>query len=454
MKHAIFRQAALDRLSTPEELDQALHVARPTGWLAMVAVAVLVGVAGVWSLVSTVPVKVDAQGILLNMGGLLDVVPAADGRVARFLARPGDTVRVGDVVAILEQPDLLKERENASAELKEMTGQLEQVRQFNARDIKLQDELTRQKEETLRQSLIFLEDRLRWLRERENYEGELLKKQIIGRQRTIDTRIEINNAHEEIARTNNILKQLELEDRTIRVAKERELLNLELHVNKLRRQVEILDERLERRSRVLSPYAGHVVELKVNPGEVVTALTPLFSMITDEASPTADSPASKEGTGASPESGAEALLASGRLVAVLFVAPEHGKKVRSGMTVQILPTTVKRQEYGYMRGRVRWVAEVPSSEEGMMRSLKNRQLVQQMAQGGAPFEVVVELLPDPDAPGRYQWSSQPGPAVLISSGTLCEGLVTVRDLHVISLIIPALEPWLDPAARWAGPAST
>jgi len=34
---SIFRQAALDRLSSPEQLDRLMQVTLPTGWIALVA---------------------------------------------------------------------------------------------------------------------------------------------------------------------------------------------------------------------------------------------------------------------------------------------------------------------------------------------------------------------------------------------------------------------------------
>lgn len=423
MSRSIFRQVALERLSTPEQLDQALRVTTPTGWLAIAVVAGLVLAAVAWSLISTAPVKVSAQGILISPGGILEVVPASEGRVVKFLVQPGDPVAVGQEVAVLEQPDLQRELETASAELAEMSDQLARVREFNARDARLQSDLVAQKRESYRQSIDFLEDRLRWLREREGFEGELLRKQVIGRQRAIDTKIEISQTLDEIARTRNAIKQVELEETSGRVAREREMLNLDMQVNKLQRHVESLSGRLERRTRVISPYAGHIVELKTNPGEIVGPNTALFSLLPED------------------ERGA---AVSGDLVAVLYVAPADGKKVQPGMDVQIAPSTVKREEYGFILGRVRRVAEVPSSEEGMMRSLKNRKLVQELAGRGAPFEVVVELLRDPGDARRFRWSASRGPNLTIDSGTLCEGSITVRSIHVISLVIPALEPMFDP----------
>lgn len=426
MSQSIFRQTALDRLSTPDQLDQALQVANPTGWFAVAAVAFLVAAALAWGIVGTAPVKVQGNGILLSTGGMVDVVPASEGRVAWFLVEPGDTVTIGQVVAVLEQPDIERDRETASAELKEVSAQFEQIRQFNERDLRLQAELARQKTAALRQSIAFLEDRVRWLKEREAFEGDLFRKQIINRQRTIDTKIEINDALDQIAKAQNAHKQIELEESAQRVAKEREILQFELQVSKLRRQVESLTERLERRSTVTSPYSGRVVELKINPGEIVGSHTALFNLIPD-GGPTPDQAGNPGG-----------------LVVVLYVPPEHGKKVQPGMEVQVAPSTVRREEYGFMLGRVRRVAEVPASEEGMMRSLKNRQLAQELAGKGAPFEVVVDLLPDPEARGRYRWSSARGPEVPVNAGTLCEGAVTVRSIHLISLIIPALESLFRP----------
>ncbi|MBF0130038.1 MAG: hypothetical protein HQL33_08590 [Alphaproteobacteria bacterium] len=75
----------------------------------------------------------------------------------------------------------------------------------------------------------------------------------------------------------------------------------------------------------------------------------------------------------------------------------------------------------------------------MLRTLKNKALVQELSGGGAPFEVSVELKRDPNSPSGFLWSSSRGPEVDINSGTLCEGTLTVREVRLISLVIPALE---------------
>jgi hypothetical protein len=66
----IFRQAALDRLSAPENLDEPLNVVPPRFWLAGLSLASLLAVAVVWALLSVVGASAStvAGGALLLEG--------------------------------------------------------------------------------------------------------------------------------------------------------------------------------------------------------------------------------------------------------------------------------------------------------------------------------------------------------------------------------------------------
>jgi HlyD family secretion protein len=183
--------------------------------------------------------------------------------------------------------------------------------------------------------------------------------------------------------------------------------------------VRTLERELERRTEVVSPYAGRVVELKVNPGEIVARNGPLFSLLPSGAA------------------------AGDALVAVLYVPPAEGKKVLEGMEVRVVPTSVKREEHGFMLGRVDAVAEVPATPEGMMRILKNSQLVTQLSHDHAPFEVLVRLRRDPSTESGYRWSSSDGPPTKIHVGTLCRAEIVTRRERPIVLLIPALKRFFD-----------
>lgn len=432
MSKAIFREASLERLSTPEQLDQVMRVTSPTAWLAMIALAAVVVGGLVWSVFGTVPIKVSGKGILISPGGVLDVISASAGRITSFAVHPGEKIAEGQIVAYVAQPDTQVELEGARGELDETRDHYQQIKEFDSHDLKVQKALMSKKRTALSQKIGFLEDRLKWLKEREGYETELREKGLLDRKRVIDTKIDINKAREELASTQNEIKQIDIDESTLEISKERELLTLELQMSNLSRKVDSLTEKLERNSKILSPYDGYIVEFKFNAGEMVDPGKALFTIV----------PAAKLGAQAARP--AEAGGDVSELVAKIFISPEDGKKVKVGMEAQIAPSTVKREEYGFVLGEVRNVAPVPASEEGMLRILKNKALVQELADGGAPFEVTVALKADPATPTGFKWSSSRGPEGEINSGTICEGTLTVREIRLISLIIPALERMFEP----------
>ncbi|WP_081608930.1 NHLP bacteriocin system secretion protein [Paramagnetospirillum caucaseum] len=421
---SIFRQVALERLSTPEQLDQVMRVTSPLSWLMAGSVAVLIVTALIWSLVATIPVKVSAQGILISPGGVLTVSSEHGGRITELLVRSGQRVSVGQLVARLEQPDVRQDLDTAKAELGELHRQRQQIIEFQGRDNKVQIALLAQKKKDIQETLRHLGDRIHWLSERERNEAGLLAKQYIDRNRYINTKIELNSAVEARSKAANELKQVERDETTLSIGKERELLDKEMLIGAASRKIEALEERLARQSTVISPYSGDIVEFKVNQGEVVDKGKALFSLLP-----------------ARSESAAQAK--GGDLIAVVYVNPNDGKKVRPGMPVQVAPSTVKREEYGFIMGHVKAVAEIPSTSEGMMRILKNQQLVTSLSGGGAPFEVVVELERDPATPTGFKWSSSRGPEAEINTSTLADSTITVRSIHLISLAIPPLEALLD-----------
>jgi HlyD family secretion protein len=167
-------------------------------------------------------------------------------------------------------------------------------------------------------------------------------------------------------------------------------------------------------SRVTSPYAGRVVEIKVDVGNVVSVGTPIASLELEE----------------------------GSLQALLYMPAAEGKKVYPGMDALISPTTVRREEHGLILAKVKTVSAFPATYQGMMRTLANETLVQSLATSGAPVEVYAELVPEPSTESGYRWSSRKGPPVKIYSGTLCDGMVTVQKQRPIELLIPYIRETL------------
>jgi HlyD family secretion protein len=124
------------------------------------------------------------------------------------------------------------------------------------------------------------------------------------------------------------------------------------------------------------------------------------------------------------------------LEAVVFVPAAEGKRIQKNMPVRLSPSTVKKEESGFILGTVNTVLPFPSTPEGMMRVLRNNELVRQWAAIGAPIEIHVSLQKD----GRgYRWSSVKKSPPTINSGTLCTSAIIVESNSPISLVFPILK---------------
>ncbi len=95
MARQIFRKEALDRLASPEQLDQLMRVARPRAWVALAAVGLVLITALLWGFFGTIPTTVETQGVLLRRGGVATVTAPIAGAVTDVSVMSGDGVADG-----------------------------------------------------------------------------------------------------------------------------------------------------------------------------------------------------------------------------------------------------------------------------------------------------------------------------------------------------------------------
>jgi HlyD family secretion protein len=103
----------------------------------------------------------------------------------------------------------------------------------------------------------------------------------------------------------------------------------------------------------------------------------------------------------------------------------------------LAPVSVRKEEFGLMRGVVEEVSDYPVTPQGMLRILQNPTLVAEFSQAGAPIEVTVRLQKT-NTPSGFVWTSADGPPMQITSGTLCEGTITLESRAPITLVLPFL----------------
>jgi multidrug efflux pump subunit AcrA (membrane-fusion protein) len=103
----LFRQAALDALSSPEQLEHSLKIPRSRPIFIFAGFMVLILGLLVWSVTGVIPHQVEAYGLLVQNPGYSRVVILApsDGEIVELLVRPDESVSVGQTVARLALAD-------------------------------------------------------------------------------------------------------------------------------------------------------------------------------------------------------------------------------------------------------------------------------------------------------------------------------------------------------------
>jgi HlyD family secretion protein len=409
----IFRSVALERLSSPEQLDQLMQVTTPRGWLLLVGVGALLATALVWGVVGSVPERIAGQGILIRSGGVLEVEAPGEGRVTDVAVRVGDVVSEGQVVARIAREDLALRIQQARAQVAQLQRRHQEQLRFGQRDVQLQGAYLAQRREQLRASIEAGERALRTLNDRIASEGQLVQQGLITRQALLATTQERDGVEERVRQNRSELVQLDAEGGQVANQNQKAIQESQTALTEAERALALLENEQRTTSEVTSPYTGRVLEVMAEQGGMVERGRPILTV---------------DLTGKAVKG----------LEAILYIPSVHGKKIRPGMEVQIAPSTVKKEEFGYLLGTVTYVSDFPVTPQGMTRVLKNEQLVSRLSGDDAPYEIYVDLLPDPDNLSTYRWTSSEGPPLRIQSGTLATAGIVVERRRPILMVIPQL----------------
>ena len=102
----IFRKTALDKISSPDQLDEVIVITPPSFWLAMLGAGVILVTALIWSIFGRIPVNVSANGIYMTDDGIHVVYAENGGIVEEVCIKDGETVKKGDLIARLSSAEL------------------------------------------------------------------------------------------------------------------------------------------------------------------------------------------------------------------------------------------------------------------------------------------------------------------------------------------------------------
>lgn len=404
MSSAIFRKTALDRLSSPEQLDTLMRVTSPLGWLALVTIGVTLFVVGVWSVFGAIPELVQGQCVLLRGERVYEVKAPFKGTVTKVMVTPDMSIEAGRFVMILErdkqeiqQKKALKEQQLARLAVQHAgenaTDNMNIGRNLGAIGAKQKDLVALRRQRALVQDLV----------DRGLKAGVAL----------LDLDRNIHSVEGEIVGLQNETAVL----RTKIAPRLNEQKNLQ-------GEITFLEGDLQRTTTsVTSPEKGRVYEVLKVVGDQVAEGESLVRLEL-----------------AKREAVASTEFCGGNTHAVLYVPGQMAGRVTPQQVARVSPADVKQEEYGFILGQVAWASPYAASPDEMKEKLKNEKLVQSYNEKGPVYEARVCLTEDPtNKANGYKWSSSRGPNKRIGTGTQCVASVVVEKKRPYTYIIPTIK---------------
>lgn len=408
MEPGQYRRAALERLSSPDQIDEVLRISTSKEWLAMVAIGLVLATSGTWAVFGILPAKASGQGVLVHTGGLLNVVSLRGGLVMSVDAKVGARVKAGQVLAKVAQPTLIDRIASTRLELEQLLNERTWAVRLAHDGAALQaDALALQRTNTKRE-ISELEARVVLALQQIAVADRLLAEGLVTTQQTIAARQHLIDLRQEIAARQARLRQFDAQEFAIRASPRQTDAERREKIRHTELALASLEKELELSQNVVAPSAGKVVELQVDPGSMAAADSAILTL--------------------QPE--------STDLEALVCVPAHAAKNVSPGMAAEVSPSPVRREEYGFIRGVVIFVADYPATSAALMRILQNPQLVQSLTAHGPVTEVRVRLIRDETAPRGYRWSSSRGPSMSMTSGTLASVQIITREQRPIDLLLP------------------
>lgn len=407
----IFRPEALERLASPEQLDELMVVTDAKGWVTLVAVGFILVVALIWSVLGSIPTSIQGSGVLLRQGGIYDIQAPGSGKVLSLLTAEDSLVDEGQIVGYIAQPDLVAQINVAKQDV--ATLKARRVREARLQDQSMRVNLSVLVQDSVRLTgeVSSLEGQLKFLQTRLTNTEEAQKVGLVTGEAVESVRQQISTAQSQLSSARSQLTAIQSQRIDAQHNRDTQVGNLDEQIRNAESKLSLLDDQLTEANEVRSPYHGRVTQIMIDEGQIVTAGTAVASL----------------------------ELIDKPLEAMVFV-PTVGAKAREGLAAHIQPLTVNWQDYGYLVGTVKFVSSGPVTVARMNRILKNDVLAQSLSSGGASYLLEISLNAA-DTPTGFEWTSGKGPPsseTTIEGGILCSAKIVTDSQRPITLVIPAL----------------
>jgi len=407
-----YRSDSLDSLVSSDDLDQASMLIKFRSLLFLSVFVLLISIAVACSILIYIPIKVSGPSVIWSDVGVLQVTAKDPGVVTSINVKIGDHVEAGQVIAVLDQSRVQDQLDSATFKLKALQQYISDIEKSQTNDQKTREEFKKVVDDIHRSSEILNKTRLSRLNSRKEELRNLHKEGLIKFDQYYTFIDRIEDTESSIINDQRIVVSELKEENNKHVSEYRELLQKKLEADQLSSEVELLESQLADQGELRSKITGRVVEITSSVGDFLSPGSPVILVRPDSM--------------------------EDEMTFVVFISSEQVKPVSVGMPTELELSAFPPTKYGKLVGRVKSISPMPLSSSGLMKELKNDQLVGRITEAGSPFMVKVEILRDPET-GDFKWSSASKSERKLQVGMIGQGSVITREEQLRWLLLPQTE---------------
>lgn len=118
---------------------------------------------------------------------------------------------------------------------------------------------------------------------------------------------------------------------------------------------------------------------------------------------------------------------SGKAMLIAYVDNAGQRHIKEGMGAQVWPENEKRDEIGYVRGRITRIDRYPVAADVVRQTLRSEEMADRLLTAGTTmYQVNIELFTSAENPAEYDWSFGQPEDVNMNIGTYCSVLTETR----------------------------
>lgn len=98
MNDSIYRKVSIERLSSPEQIDQLLKIRSPSGWIVVISVLILLGIGCGWLILGKIPNTVQCNGNIMPVKGLAEIQSVNTFLIDKVYVHAGMEIHQNDIL--------------------------------------------------------------------------------------------------------------------------------------------------------------------------------------------------------------------------------------------------------------------------------------------------------------------------------------------------------------------